>query len=174
MQRITPTVSRRARQLLVSLSLVGATVAAVAATVGQQAPALELPGAQGTVSLAAAKGKVVYVDFWASWCGPCRQSFPWMNEMQAKYGPRGLQIIGVNLDAKREDADKFLAQTPAKFTLAFDSKGDTPRAYGVKGMPTSVLVGADGKVIDHHSGFHDEERKALEDAIVAALVKAGR
>ncbi|HMW23074.1 MAG TPA: TlpA disulfide reductase family protein [Burkholderiaceae bacterium] len=174
MQRITPTVTRRARQLLVCLSLVGATVAAVAATVGQPAPTLDLPGAQGNVSLAAAKGKVVYVDFWASWCGPCRQSFPWMNEMQAKYGPRGLQIIGVNLDAKRDDADKFLAQTPAKFTLAFDSKGDSPRAYGVKGMPTSVLIGADGKVIDHHSGFHDEERKTLEDAIVAALVKAGR
>jgi thiol-disulfide isomerase/thioredoxin len=166
--------SRIVSRLLVSVTMASAAAAAVALTVGQPAPALELPGAQGNVSLAAAKGKVVYVDFWASWCGPCRQSFPWMNEMQAKYGPRGLQIIGVNLDAKRDDADKFLAQTPAKFTLAFDSKGDSPRAYGVKGMPTSVLIGADGKVIDHHSGFHDEERKALEDAIVAALVKAGR
>lgn len=166
--------SRIAARLLVSVTMAGAAAAAVALTVGQPAPTLDLPGVQGNVSLAAAKGKVIYVDFWASWCGPCRQSFPWMNEMQAKYGPRGLQIIGVNLDSKREDADKFLAQTPAKFTLAFDSKGDSPRAYSVKGMPTSVLVGADGMVIAQHSGFHDEERKALEDAIVAALAKAGR
>jgi len=169
-----PSTSRNWRRLLASVALAGACTATLAATPGQPAPALELPGLQGNVSLAAAKGKVVYVDFWASWCGPCRQSFPWMNEMQAKYGARGFQVIGVNVDAKREEADKFLAQTPAKFTLAFDSKGESPRAYAIKGMPTSVLVGADGTVLQQHSGFRDEERRVLEDAIVAALAKAGR
>ena len=71
---------------------------------GAAAPQFDLQGMDGAVQLAKLTGKVVYVDFWASWCGPCRQSFPWMNEMQAKYGARGLQIVGVNVDAKSEDA----------------------------------------------------------------------
>ena len=151
---------------LAGLMLAGA---AHAASPGQAAPAFDLVGTQGNVSLSQLKGKVVYLDFWASWCGPCRQSFPWMNEMQAKYGPKGFVVVGVNLDSKREDADKFLAQTPAKFTLAFDPKGDSPKTYAIKGMPTSVLIGADGKVIQQHSGFRDDERGTLEAAIASAL-----
>ena len=77
----------------------------------------------------------VLVDFWASWCGPCRQSFPWMNAMQAKYGARGLQIVAVNVDAKRADADKFLEQVPASFSIAFDSQGDTPRRFAKPRWP---------------------------------------
>jgi peroxiredoxin len=92
-----------------------------------------------------------------------------MNDMQAKYGAKGLQVVGVNLDAKRADADKFLAEVPANFTLAFDAQGETPRRYAVKGMPTSLLIGPDGKVIQVHAGFREEERKQLEDAIAAAL-----
>jgi len=68
---------------------------------GQSAPDFDLPGATVAPRLAALKGKVVYVDFWASWCGPCRQSFPWMNDMQQKYGAQGLQIVAVNVDTKR-------------------------------------------------------------------------
>ena len=165
---------RHWRHLLICAALAVSGAAAQAATPGQPAPELKLPGQQGTVNLTDYKGKVVYVDFWASWCGPCRQSFPWMNEMQAKYGARGFVVLGVNVDAKRDEADKFLAQNPARFTLAFDAKGETPKSFAIKGMPTSVLVGADGLVINQHSGFRDEERAALEASIVAALVKAGR
>ena len=146
----------------------------LAAEVGQPAPAIALPGTAGEVSLSAMKGQVVFVDFWASWCVPCRQSFPWLNQMQAKYGARGLQVLGVNVDAKRADADTFLAQVPAKFNIVFDSAGDTPKRYAVRGMPTSVLVGADGLVLQQHAGFRDDDKAALEAAIVAALVKAGR
>jgi cytochrome c biogenesis protein CcmG, thiol:disulfide interchange protein DsbE len=141
---------------------------------GQAAPSLELSGAGAPVNLAQLRGKVVFVDFWASWCGPCKQSFPWMNEMQAKYGAKGLQIVGVNLDAKRADADKFLAEVPANFRVAFDAQGDTPKRYQIKGMPSSVLVGPDGRVIQVHTGFRTEERKQLEDAIVAALAAASK
>lgn len=141
---------------------------------GQPAPDLKLAGLQGPVTLAAAKGKVVYLDFWASWCGPCKQSFPWMNEMQKKYGARGLQVIAVNLDAKRDDADQFLKQNPANFTIGFDATGDSPRRFAVKGMPTSLLIGPDGQVIQQHSGFRDDERSQLEAAIVDALNKASR
>ncbi|MYM69183.1 redoxin family protein [Pseudoduganella sp. FT55W] len=136
---------------------------------GAPAPQFELQGLDGAVKLAKLQGKLVYVDFWASWCGPCRQSFPWMNEMQAKYGARGLQIVGVNVDANSADARQFLAATPARFTIGFDPQGATPRSYGIKGMPSSVLIGPDGKVLLEHSGFREADRAELESKIQAAL-----
>jgi cytochrome c biogenesis protein CcmG, thiol:disulfide interchange protein DsbE len=149
-----------------------ATLAAPAAwslDAGAPAPELNLPGLKDTVSLAALKGKVVYVDFWASWCGPCKQSFPAMNELQSKYRAQGFEIVAVNLDAKRADADKFLAEVPAQFTVAFDAKGDSARRFEVKGMPSSYLIGRDGKVIAAHKGFKDEDRKELDARIAQAL-----
>ena len=164
-----------ARRLTGLLSLLLCTTLPVhAAEVGQPAPAITLPGVPGEFKLANQKGKVVLLDFWASWCVPCRQSFPWMNEMQAKYGPRGLQVVAVNVDAKRADADTFLGQVPAKFAVAFDSAGDTPRRYAIKGMPTSLLIGVDGVVLQQHAGFRDDDKAGLEAAIVAALIKGGR
>ncbi|NTU91777.1 MAG: TlpA family protein disulfide reductase [Chlorobiaceae bacterium] len=136
---------------------------------GVKAPDFQLTGTQGSVRLADAAGSVVYVDFWASWCGPCRQSFPWMNEMQEKYRAKGLKVIAVNVDAKSEDARKFLAQNPAKFTVAFDSKGATPAQYGVKGMPSSFIIGRDGKVMSIHLGFNASEKEKLESDIKSAL-----
>ncbi len=158
------------KPLSLVLALLLASPVSFAVDVGQAAPDVELPGGSGGAQkLSDLKGKVVYLDFWASWCGPCRQSFPWMNDMQQKYGARGLQIVGVNLDAKRAEADKFLADNPAQFALAFDTKGESPKRIGVKGMPTSVLIGVDGKVLAVHQGFKDEERAELEARLVAAL-----
>jgi thiol-disulfide isomerase/thioredoxin len=154
---------------LVTAIALSSASAAQAIEPGTAAPEIALAGARGPVSLAALKGKVVYVDFWASWCGPCRQSFPWMNALQARYAAKGLQVVGINVDAKRADADKFLAEVPATFAIGFDAQGDTPRRYAIKGMPTSVLIGPDGKVIQVHNGFRDEDRKALEAAIDGAL-----
>jgi cytochrome c biogenesis protein CcmG, thiol:disulfide interchange protein DsbE len=136
---------------------------------GAAAPDLNLPGLKDAVSLAGLKGKVVYVDFWASWCGPCKQSFPFMNELQSKYRAQGLEIVAVNLDAKRADADKFLTDVPAQFTLAFDAKGESARRFEVKSMPSSYLIGRDGKVVAAHKGFKDEERADLESRITQAL-----
>lgn len=136
---------------------------------GKPAPDLELQGLNEPVTLAGLRGKVVYVDFWASWCGPCKQSFPFMNELQGKYRSQGLEIVAVNLDAKRSDADKFLAETPARFTVAFDAKGDSARRFDVKSMPSSYLIGRDGSVVALHKGFKDEERKELESRIAQAL-----
>lgn len=129
----------------------------------------ELPGSTKPVRLADLKGQVVYVDFWASWCAPCKQSFPWMNEMQAKYGPRGFSVIGVTVDQKREDADKFLANTPAKFNIAYDPEGKVAGLYKPLSMPTSYLIGADGKVRAIHVGFREGDREALEREIQVAL-----
>ena len=150
-------------------AMLALAVSAFALEAGNAAPELTLPGVTDTVNLADLKGKVTYVDFWASWCGPCRQSFPWMNAMQAKYGAKGFQVVGVNLDAKRDDADKFLAQNAARFTLAFDPKAESAKRFGVKGMPTSVLIDRDGKVVALHAGFREDERSALEERIASAL-----
>lgn len=129
------------------------------------APPFDLPGAR----LADLRGKVVYVDFWASWCGPCRKSFPWMNELQRRHAGAGLQVVAVNVDEKREDAAAFLAKVPAGFSIAYDPAGATPKAYGVKGMPSSALVGRDGELLWMHTGFSEADRDKLEERIRAAL-----
>ena len=162
-------------RLISSLRLATLCVATLAAPAawsldaGAAAPELNLPGLKDAVNLAALKGKVVYVDFWASWCGPCKQSFPFMNELQSKYGAKGFEIVAVNLDAKRGDADKFLAEVPARFNVAFDAKGETARRFEVKGMPSSYLIGRNGKVIAAHQGFKEEERGELDARIAQAL-----
>ena len=163
-----------AAALLGLAALVSAPVQAQGAVVGLPVPDVSLPGWVGPASPAASrlselKGKLVYVDFWASWCAPCKQSFPWMNEMQRKYGARGLQIVAINVDAKRSDADAFLAKGAPAFALAFDSKGESAKTLGVKAMPTSVLVAPDGRVLYVHQGFKPEQQAELEAKLVAAL-----
>ncbi len=163
--------------IVAAAALLGLVLAptALALEAGAPAPAFSLPTAAGKpFKLADARGKVVYLDFWASWCGPCRQSFPWLNAMQAKYGKQGFQVVGINLDKERAEADAFLAQTPAKFLIAFDVVGDSAKDYGIKGMPSSALIGADGKIVFMHSGFRDDQRVELEAKIVAALKAAAR
>lgn len=162
------------KKVLASLGLAvcAAVAAPMAAAVSPQqaAPAFQLPSSGGgVISLADLAGQVVYLDFWASWCGPCRESFPWMNELQAKYAARGLRIVAVNVDAKQSDAQKFLTDIPAQFAVAFDPKGQLPAAYGIKGMPTSYLIGADGKIFAVHQGFHAADRAELEAHVEAAL-----
>lgn len=157
------------------LALVAATAnffipQADALGVDQAAPSFSLPmQGGGNASLAGMAGHMVYLDFWASWCGPCRQSFPWMNQLQSKYAARGLRVLAVNVDAKQSDAESFLAQVPAQFSVAFDPKGQAPGLYQVKGMPTSFLISPDGKVLMIHQSFKDGDRKDLEAGIEAAL-----
>lgn len=142
----------------------------VAVVPGDIAPSITATDISGQpFDLAKLRGKVVYIDFWASWCAPCRRSFPWMNAMQEKYGTQGLTVVGVNVDAKRANADRFLAQVPARFVVAYDAQGATPKAYAVKGMPSSLLVDGQGKVLMVHEGFRDEDRDMLEATIRAAL-----
>ena len=150
--------------------LLATPIAALAVDAGQPAPNFALPTAQGsTVALQSMRGQVVYVDFWASWCGPCRRSFPWMNEMQQKYGGKGLAIVAVNVDKKRADAEKFLAQLPASFPVVYDEAGITPSTFGVKGMPSSYLIDTRGNVVFVERGFLDASGAELEDRIKALL-----
>jgi len=129
------------------------------------APAFELPTDNGIISLHSLKGKVVYLDFWASWCGPCRKSFPWMNKMMQRYGDKGLVIIAVNLDKTRDLAQKFLHDYPAQFTVAYNPEGDIADAYAVEGMPTSYLIDDQHHIVKEHLGFRAEDTLGLEQDI---------
>ena len=111
------------------------------------------------------KGDVIYLDFWASWCGPCRKSFPWMNDMQNKYQQQGFTVISVNLDADYELAQNFLKEHPALFSVIYDPKGLTAKKYKVKGMPTSYLIGRDGQIKKAHTGFFAKKITLYENEI---------
>ncbi len=141
-----------------------------AISLGDIAPAITATHASGAaVSVAAPAAKLTYIDFWASWCAPCKQSFPWMDAMHEKYGKAGLRVLAITVDKKREDADKFLKQANAKFEIGFDPDGKTAAAYTVKAMPTSLLIDEKGKVIFVHSGFRASDTEDLEAQIKAAL-----
>ncbi len=115
--------------------------------------ALALPAHAQDLDLSAFKGKVVYLDFWASWCVPCRLSFPWMNQMQQIYASKGVVVVAVDVDRDRAQADEFLGQVPHAFRIVYDPSGKIARQYDFKDMPTSVLIGRDGKQHFVHSGF---------------------
>ncbi|HQU48884.1 MAG TPA: TlpA disulfide reductase family protein [Casimicrobiaceae bacterium] len=160
----------RSAAVMLAMATIVMSVPGKALAPGDAAPAFALPDARGaTVALENLRGRVVVVDFWASWCGPCKRSFPWMSEMQRRYGDRGLSIVAVNVDKRLEDAAKFLATTPGDFTIVYDPSGASPAAWDVKGMPTSYLVDRSGRIVSVESGFRDESKGALEARIQAAL-----
>lgn len=119
-------------------------------------------------ALAPYAGRVVLLDFWASWCGPCAESFPWLNEMQARYG-QDLAIVGVNVDTDAAAADTFLRKHPATFGIVRDPKGALPEFYKINGMPSSVILDRDGRVLHQHSGFRKQQISEYEAAIRQAL-----
>lgn len=142
-----------------------------AATLDQPAPPIQLSGMKGEQSLAALRGQVVLVDFWASWCGPCAQSFPWLGTLQEKLQAQGFTVLAVNVDKQRKKADAFLAQHPASFLVAFDPQGTVAAAYGLPGMPSSYLIDRAGILRRAHTGFRPEETQELEEQIRALLAE---
>lgn len=133
------------------------------------APEVILPTASGTVSLHDFRGRVVLVDFWASWCIPCRQSFPWMSSMKERYATQGLVILAINLDKKRDAADAFLGEFPVQFPVAFDPLGLSAEAFNVEGMPSTFIVSRTGEILDSHIGFEPATAKKVEAQIKEAL-----
>lgn len=117
------------------------------------------------------KGNVVYLDFWSSWCGPCRKSFPWMNELQNKYQQQGLTILSINLDHDRKLAAQFLIETPADFAIIYDPKGLVARKFKLKGMPSSFIFDRTGNLVSAHTGFNQQKSLAYEQEIIEILSK---
>ncbi len=140
--------------------------------IAAKAPDFKLEGQQKQVNLSKYRGNIVYVDFWASWCQPCRKSFAWMNKMQALYGEEGLKVIAINLDESRDKAEKFLKQVPANFIVAFDPKGVTAESYQVKAMPSSYLVDKNGNLVHANLGFRGDDEDELEVKIRDLIKKS--
>ncbi|MGR6502502.1 TlpA disulfide reductase family protein [Shewanella sp. Koi 1] len=138
----------------------------------QAAPSLEhqvFDANNQSVSLTEFKGKVVYVDFWASWCGPCRKSFPWMNAMAQKYREQGLAVVAINLDTDKALADEFLQQVPATFTVRFNPEGDVARSFDLLGMPSSFMFNRQGELVKSHVGFYQDNAADYEQELVNLL-----
>ena len=155
--------------LLAVLSLI-IPVAASAIEAGAAVPNCNLKNmADGSPLLLSKPGKVVYVDFWASWCGPCAQSMPFLNAVNEHYKDKGLEIIAVNLDENREDADGFLKNHPVTVTLASNEDGQCPISFGVQAMPSSYIIDKQGKVRHIQLGFHSSEASEIKEKIQALL-----
>lgn len=153
-------------RMLIPLLLMFIPISALAG----QAPDFSLSGNdQQTIKLSDYRGKVVYLDFWASWCVPCRKSFPWMNEMKKRHSKKGLEIIAINLDSKPEKAAFFLEKIPANFTIAFDPEGKTAKSYEVKGMPSSYFIDRKGVLRDSHIGFRSKDEAPMEQRLIELL-----
>jgi len=157
----------RNRALVVAVLLAAAFAApARALDQGDPAPDFSVPGlAGGTISLAAYRGKVVYLDFWASWCGPCAKSLPAIDRLRREFAPGDFQVVAVNLDRNPATAAKFLKQRPVGYPSATDPKGSVPAAFGVSAMPTSFLIDRSGVVRHVHRGFRDGDVEPLREQI---------
>lgn len=127
--------------------------------------------AAAPLNLDAYRGHVVYLDFWASWCGPCKQSFPWMQSMADAYAHRGLRIVAVDLDRDKSDADRFLSQFHPGFDIVFNPHGSLAERYRLRGMPTSMLIDRRGKVRFTHIGFRPTDAQAYEDQVKELLAE---
>jgi len=147
---------------LLSLSAGPASSASAASASSSSASASPL-------DLAAYRGRVVVVDFWASWCKPCRESIPWLNRMHREYGDRGLVVIGVNVDANRADAERFLRDVPIDFEVVYDAAGVLATRFEVPAMPSTFVFDRSGKLIQTHVGFRTTKRDAREAELMKLL-----
>lgn len=157
---------------LVTLALLGAAPLAGAVDAGSPAPPFDLPvfGAHDRhMALSNLHGKVVLLDFWASWCGPCRQSFPLYEQLRAELPAKEFTLIAINLDEMDAGPMAFLAEHPVHYTSLADPSGEIAKAYGLRGMPTSFVIDRDGIVRGRHTGFKpadiDAVRKEIKELI---------
>lgn len=140
---------------------------------GDAAPNLNTFPVEGTMP--DTTNRVVLLDFWASWCGPCRLTLPLINELNTRYGSRGLLTIGVSVDAEKGEMTEFLKRYPVSFTNVRDAFGHLAQAYNASALPRTFIIGADGKIIGAHAGFNPaQSQKEYEEQIEQALKAAGK
>lgn len=171
--RSTPSRSplRRSIRALALASLLAAP-AVQAVTPATPAPHFSAPPLQAsgrTLNSQELRGKVVYVDFWASWCAPCRQSFPVLEQLWSTHRERGLVVVGVNQDDRVEDAQRFLERTSASFPLVLDPEHRIAAAFKVAGMPSGILIDRQGMVRYVHRGFRTGDDKRLAEEIAKVV-----
>jgi thiol-disulfide isomerase/thioredoxin len=134
------------------------------------APAFTLENrAGGDLSLDKLKGRVVMINFWASWCGPCRQEFPALDQIYAKYKPMGFEMVAINVESEKSDAERFLEKVPVSFPILFDPDNRVSGDYGVSAMPTTFLVDRQGRVRWQHRAYKPGDEAKYIEQIRAAL-----
>lgn len=140
---------------------------------GDRAPAFSAPAldGDGKLSLAAYKGKVVFLDFWASWCAPCLTSLPMLEELRKELAGQDFQILAVNVDKDRDKAKRFLGRHPIGYPSVSDPEGKLPATFELKAMPTSFLIDRKGVIRHIHDGFRPSDMNGLKDRIRALLEK---
>ncbi len=166
-----PLIWLRSALPILRIALLSSLFATVLVSCAQEQQTVEFDVAteDGRFFSADYQDKVVYLDFWATWCAPCRASFPWMNEMREKYKSEGLQIVAVSIDADRVLARRFATELDARFAVGYDPEGNVADLFNVNVMPTSVILGKGGTVIEVHKGFNEAKKVDYEKAIVSAL-----
>jgi peroxiredoxin len=140
--------------LIAGLPMLPGAVLAANIVPGVVAPNFVLNSSTGKpISLADLKGQVVLINFWASWCGPCRQEMPILDQLYHSYQAAGFTLIGVNVEPNASDAQKFLKGTPVSFPILFDPKSMVSQLYEVSGMPSTIIVDRNGKIAYVHHGY---------------------
>jgi len=133
------------------------------------APQFKLPTQDTPIQLSRLQGKLVYVDFWASWCRPCKNSFPWMISMKEKFKDMPFEIVAINLDKDKALAEEFIKSLAINFPVAFDPTAKIAEQYGVEGMPSSYLVDSDGRLRIRYTGFWNKSKDEKEQTIKQLL-----
>ena len=147
------------------------SIDAKAVEAGQPAPPFTLPSLlqNRETNLQQFKGKVVYLDFWASWCAPCRISFPLLNKLHQKLKSQDFEVVAINLDEEKDKAEKFLKEIPVDFTVLRDADGKWSDQYVVESMPTSFIIDRNGVVQMIHHGFTSDDITGIENKITELL-----
>lgn len=147
-----------------------ASLPAQAVSVGETAPVIEAPARDGTeFNLEALRGEVVYLDFWASWCPPCRAAMPELDALHERLDERGFSVIGVNVDRSRDAALRMLNAVAVDFPIVFDPEGRWAERYALPGMPSGFLIDREGVVRYRHEGYSAGDIPALEQEIERLL-----
>jgi len=156
--------------LLAALIVAIASSPAAAAASAASAPDFTLPARDGgTVRLADLKGQVVMINFWATWCGPCRQEMPLLARLHEKYEALGFTLLGVNVEPDSAPAVAWLKGVPVQFPILFDTQSSVATGFGVEGMPSSVFLDRTGKVRYVHRGFQPGDEAKYADMIRSLL-----
>ena len=117
------------------------------------------------------RGKVIYLDFWATWCPPCMKSMPFLNSLRNELVEQGFEIIAISVDEEPEDARKFLRQYPIDYLIAIDSTGQCPKTYDVKAMPSAYFIDRKGVVRYIHLGFREGDKEEIRRRVLELLAE---
>ena len=163
---------RTIKGMFKGLALAVVCASALAASSQSPAPGFKLSGRGGkTIDLAQYKGQVVMINFWATWCGPCRQEMPLLQDIYAKYKPMGFTLIGVNVEPSTGDPEGWLNKLPkpVTFPMAYDVDSKVSKLYNVAGMPTTVFIDRKGNVREVHKNYRPGDENLYLTQIRALL-----